>query len=54
MLKSKFCKIPGMLTLLIHAACCIQHDKEAPPNVLIVFSVYVNTVDKQHSAHNTQ
>ena len=34
--------------------CCMQWDKEAPPNILIVFSVYVNTIDKQHSIHNTQ
>ena len=53
MWKSKFCKIQGMSTLSIHAACCMQWDKEAPPNILIVFSVYVNTVKKQHSIHNS-
>ena len=26
--KSKFCKIQGMSILLIHAACCMQRDKE--------------------------
>ena len=44
--KSKFYKIQGMSTLLIHAACCMQWDKEH----LIVFTVYVNTVD----TNNTQ
>ena len=32
---------------------CMQRDKEEPPNVLIIFSVYVDTVDKQHSIHNS-
>ena len=26
--KSKFCKIQGMSILSIHAACCMQRDKE--------------------------
>ena len=34
--------------------CCMQQDKEAPPNILIILSVCVDTVDKQHSIHNTQ
>ena len=32
---------------------CMQRDRETPQNVLISFSVYVNTVDKQHSIHNS-
>ena len=44
---------PGMLHVDT-VDTCIQQDKEAPPNILIIFSVYVDTVNKQHSIHNTQ
>ena len=32
---------------------CMQWDKEVPPNILIIFSAYIDIVDKQHSIHNS-